>query len=147
MSTENSTGRIVVGVDGSAASAEALRWAVQQARLTGAQVQAVTAWQLPTSYAWGPIVDDVDWADGARQAQDAMIKDTLDDDDAAGVQRTVLEGHPAYVLLEAAKGADLLVMGSRGHGGFAGMVLGSVSQHVIAHAPVPVLVTRVHTAD
>ena len=58
------------------------------------------------------------------------------------IEQEVLEGHPAQLLVTAAEGADLVVVGSRGHGGFVGMLLGSVSQHVAAHAPCPVLVVR-----
>jgi nucleotide-binding universal stress UspA family protein len=138
--TSTPAGRIVVGVDGSASSAEALRWAAGQARLTGAELHAVMSWELPTSYAWGPVMDDTDWEGDTRAALEQAITETLDEADAQRVQRHVVRGHPALALLDASEGADLLVVGSRGHGGFAGMLLGSVSQHVIAHATCPVLV-------
>ncbi|HEV7188870.1 MAG TPA: universal stress protein [Blastococcus sp.] len=135
-------GRIVVGVDGSESSADALRWAVTQARLTGAEVTAVMSWELPTNYAWGPVMDDTDWEADARTALEQAITETLDADEAAKVQRSVVRGHPARALLDAADGAALLVVGSRGHGGFSGLLLGSVSQHVITHATCPVLVVH-----
>ena len=141
-STPATSGRIVVGIDGSESSAEALRWAVAQARLTGAEVTAVMSWELPTSYAWGPVMDATDWEGDTRTALEESITGTLDADDAAKVQRSVVRGHPAHTLLDASAGADLLVVGSRGHGGFAGLLLGSVSQHVIAHASCPVLVVH-----
>jgi nucleotide-binding universal stress UspA family protein len=143
MSTPAGTpGRIVVGVDGSDSSADALRWASTQARLTGAELTAVMSWELPTSYAWGPVMDDTDWEADARTALEQTITGTLDADDAAKVQRSVVRGHPARALLDASAGAGLLVVGSRGHGGFAGLLLGSVSQHVITHATCPVLVVH-----
>jgi nucleotide-binding universal stress UspA family protein len=136
-------GRIVVGVDGSPSSAQALQWAVGQARLTGAEVHAVIAWLPPTVYAWGPALpDEVDWADDCATALDQTIKETLDGADADTIHRHVVRGHPAQALLDEAADADLLVVGCRGHGGFTGMLLGSVSQHVIAHAPCPVLVVH-----
>ena len=140
-----STGRIVVGVDGSAPSAQALRWAVALAKLTGQEVHAVSAWIPPTAYGWGPIIDDTDWEENARVVLAGAVKETLDDADSALVRQEAVHGHPAQVLLDAAEGADMLVVGNRGHGGFAGLLLGSVSRHVSAHAACPVLV--VHEDD
>ncbi len=133
------SGRIVVGVDGSPASAEALSWAARQARLTGAALEAVTAWTYPMTYGF-PVIANVDWEHGARTVLTDAIHAVLGDD--ADVLRRVVEGHAAQVLTEAAVGADLLVVGSRGHGGFTGLLLGSVSEHVVTHAPCPVVVVR-----
>jgi nucleotide-binding universal stress UspA family protein len=140
-----STGRIVVGIDGSGPSAQALRWAVALAKLTGQQVHGVSAWTPPTAYGWGPIIDDTDWEDNARVVLAEAVKEALDDADAALVRQDVVHGHPAQVLLDAAVDADLLVVGNRGRGGFAGLLLGSVSRHVSANAACPVLV--VHEDD
>jgi nucleotide-binding universal stress UspA family protein len=142
--TPGSAGRIVVGVDGSESSVDALRWAVGQARLTGAELIAVMSWELPTSlaYAWGPMTDDTDWEGDTRKELEKVITESLEADEAAAVQRSVVRGHPARALLDASAGAQLLVVGSRGHGGFAGLLLGSVSQYVIAHATCPVLVVH-----
>jgi nucleotide-binding universal stress UspA family protein len=136
------TGRIVVGVDGSPASIEAIRWAAGQAALTGGVLVAVTAWSIPASYgvAFGG-EDAIDWRQNAEQALDEALEEALGAD-AAKVERIVDQGHPSYVMTEASKNADLVVVGSRGHGGFTGLVLGSVSQHVVAHAECPVVVTR-----
>lgn len=142
MAASSARTTIVVGVDGSPSSVEALRWSAGQAELTGGELRAVTSWHLPTTYGWIPAVADFDWAANARTTLDRAIKDALDDSRAARVQRHVLEGPAARVLLRAAADADLLVVGSRGHGEFAGMLLGSVAQHVVAHAPCPVLVVR-----
>lgn len=140
-------GTIVVGVDGSPSSERALRWAVDRARRAGQAVRAVTAWDYPVS-AGIPVnygiaqIDASDWEGNSRTILDQAVHQALTDDEAALVQQQVVHGHPARVLLEAAADADQLVVGSRGHGGFAGMLLGSVSQHLIAHAPCPVTVIR-----
>lgn len=140
VSTENRR-RIVVGVDGSPASLSALEWAVRQGALTGASVEAVTSWHVPVAAGGYPIVASTDWRDNAQAIQDVAVKEVLGDEAAALVRR-VAQGHPVDVLVHAAAGADLLVVGSRGHGGFAGMLLGSVSQHVVAHAPCAVVVVK-----
>ncbi|MCW2579519.1 MAG: UspA domain protein [Blastococcus sp.] len=131
----------MVGVDGSPASLDALEWAVRQASLTGAVVEAVTAWHFPVTYGEYPIVAQVDWESDAQTIQDNAVKEALGDE-ATAVVRRVAQGHPVNVLLEASAGADLLVVGSRGHGGFTGMLLGSVSEHVVAHAPCAVVVLK-----
>ena len=133
------SGRIVVGVDGSSASRDALCWADRQRSLTGASLEVVTAWSYPTTYGF-PVIADVDWQQGARTVQDEAVEEALGA--AADVTRRVVEGHAARVLVEAGAGADLLVVGSRGHGGFTGMLLGSVSEHVVTHAQCPVVVVR-----
>lgn len=137
---------ILVGVDGSPSSVEALRWAAHYAELVGGEVHAVTSWRLPTTYGWIPSVADFDWAGNARDILDQAIKEALDESDAGRVRREVVEGHPASVLLRAARESDLLVVGSRGHGEFTGMMLGSVAQQVVTHATCPVLVIRTRPA-
>lgn len=139
--------RIVAGVDGSPCSMAALRWAVRQAGLTGGTVEAVIAWQYPaavTGYAWMPIAV-VDSDDHAEIAQKAVAEAISNVDTASGdvsISARVQQGYPAPVLIDAAAGADLLVVGSRGHDGFAGALLGSVSMHCVHHAPCPVVVVR-----
>jgi nucleotide-binding universal stress UspA family protein len=139
--TTESQRRIVVGVDGSPASLDALEWAVRQGTLTGAVVEAVTAWQFPAAYGGYPVDAGTDWQANARAIQETAVKEALGDDATALVRR-VAEGHSVRVLLDAADGAELLVVGSRGHGGFTGMLLGSVSEHVVAHAPCAVVVVK-----
>ena len=132
--------RIVVGVDGSEHSEGALRWALGQARLSGASVEAVTAWRFPTTYSLATIVPDIDLeAEARHMLADALAK-IVGDTPGVQVLQLVGEGPPAEVLLRAAKGADLLVVGSRGQGGFASAVLGSVSLACVLNAPCPVLV-------
>ena len=135
-------GRIVVGVDGSGASVEALRWALHQATFTGASVEAIGCWMVPVSFgvAMGA-VESVDWESNSQEILDAAITEARGDSGQSVTKKNV-QGHPADVLVDASKDAELVVVGSRGHGGFVGAVLGSVSSHVVAHAHCPVLVTR-----
>ncbi|MFE7589824.1 universal stress protein [Kitasatospora sp. NPDC057512] len=141
------TGRIVVGVDGSEPSDRALRWAVRQAELTGAAVVAVIAWEYPTYHGargWFPpgITDEAELAGRARQEVDRAVRRAVGEEPPVEVRTEARYGTPAGALVEAARGADLLVVGSRGLGGFAGMLLGSVAQHCTRHAGVPVVVVR-----
>ncbi len=134
---------IVVGVDGSPHSVQALRWAVQQAQLTGAPVQAVTAWQWPTVNLYTPAVTPLpDISQQTRAALARVVADALNAQPDVDVEQQVVEGHPVTVLLEKAKSASLLVVGSRGHDGFTGMLLGSVGSHCVSHAPCSVVVVR-----
>jgi len=134
---------IVVGVDGSEPSKRALRWAAHQAKLTGAQLEAVTTWEYPPTFGWAPpYPSDFDPNLDARKALQETVDEVLGADPEIPVDLTVTEGHPAFVLTEAAGHAELLVVGSRGHGALAGMVLGSVSEYCAAHAPCPVVVVR-----
>ena len=134
---------IVVGVDGSGPSKRALRWAADQAKLTGAKLKVVTSWEYPPTLGWAPpYPSDFDPNEDARKALQETIDAVLGPEAAVVAQAEVTEGHPAFVLTEAARGAELLVVGSRGHGAFAGMLLGSVSEYCAAHAPCPVVVVR-----
>ena len=129
---------IVVGIDGSGSSIEALRWAYRQAELTGAGLHAVMAWQLPEIYAYEP----VDYEAQARGALEIALEQALGPNPSVPVISSVEPGRPASVLIEASRGAELLVVGSHGHGGFVGMLLGSVGQHCVSHAECPVVVVR-----
>ena len=139
--TSSDTFLIVVGVDGSEQSLAALNWAIAEARLRKGQVRLITAWYYPpmASTVGDGVIDD-----SFRQTAELVKVDALKAVADAGVDVTgeVVENSPATALLEAARDADLLVVGSRGHGGFAGLLLGSVSAQVIHHAPCPVLVVR-----
>lgn len=133
---------IVVGVDGSEASTEALRWAVRQAELTEASVRAVIAWEFPAAWGGVPVPTSYDPEANAREVAEAAIRDMLGPSPSVDVTLDVVESRPAPALLEAARDADLLVVGSRGHGAFSGMLLGSVSQHCTAHSVCPVVVVH-----
>jgi nucleotide-binding universal stress UspA family protein len=144
---ESPARRIVAGVDGSAESRTALRWAVRQAELTGSDVQAVIVWHYPVmagGYAWAPVsvLESTDFREIAAKELNEAIADVVDPASGVQVGALVKEGNPAQVLLDLAEGAELLVVGSRGHGGFAGALLGSVSQHCAHHAPCPLVIIR-----
>jgi len=139
-----STARIVVGVDGSESSKDALPWAKARADADGAELVAIGAWSYPVA-SFPMLVNEVaapetfDVEGETRATLDSVIKETLGD---VTVTRQVLQGHPVTVMLAAARHADLVVVGSRGHGGFVGSLLGSVSQGLVAHADCPVVVVR-----
>ncbi|MGF1431510.1 universal stress protein [Kitasatospora sp. LaBMicrA B282] len=141
--------RIVVGMDGSPAAAEALRWALGQARATRADVvEAVIAWELPGYFALvGVLPPPPEGLNpehlAARVLEDAVAEVLGGEDPPVPVVQVVLPGPPPAALVSQAKGAELLVVGSRGLGGFAGVLLGSVSRHVVEHAPCPAVVVRV----
>jgi len=144
--TEAHDGSIVVGVDGSPHSKAALRWAVTQARRVGARVEAISAWQQPATvgypYGWSPDLHDGDIiAIVAEKVLDEAVAEVNGQLEApVEIHATVVHGNPADVLLEAAVGAQMLVVGSRGHGTYVGILLGSVSRQCVKHAPCPVLI-------
>jgi nucleotide-binding universal stress UspA family protein len=132
--------RIVVGVDGSENSMDALEWAVREARQTGAVVEVVSAWIYPAPLVAPMLFGMAEYAAaGASHAEQAVRRAGEVAPDVV-VKATVIEMPPAQALLEAGRGADLLVVGSRGLGGFKGLFLGSVSQQCALHAPCPVLI-------
>jgi nucleotide-binding universal stress UspA family protein len=135
---------IVVGVDGSDASLKALSFAIEEARVRGAQVKAVQAWHVPAVvYEVGWTAAPVDLAEFPKLAK-ATLTATLEQaavaESGVEVSAVICEGQAADILCEQAKGADLLVVGSRGLGGFRGLLLGSVSQQCANHAPCPVVI-------
>ncbi|WP_329575713.1 universal stress protein [Kitasatospora sp. NBC_01250] len=135
--------RIVVGVDGSDSSKAALRWAVRQAELTGSAVEALTSWELPKTYGWPSLSAEVpDYEKDAGQALAETIRTAVGTGHPVEIRPLVVRGHAAAALLDAAHGATLLVVGNRGHGGFAEALLGSVSQQCVQHASCPVVVVR-----
>ncbi|MEV4192765.1 universal stress protein [Streptomyces toxytricini] len=143
MSTQQETPRIVVGVEGSPSSRAALRWAVRYAGLVGGRVEAVTAWEVPGEASWSaPAVDTTFDEEDAERRLVEEVRTVLGEDGASLVRERLVHGHPVEVLVDAARGADMLVVGSRGRGGFRRALLGSVSQQVALHAPCPVTIVR-----
>jgi nucleotide-binding universal stress UspA family protein len=138
--------RIVVGVDGSTPSKEALRWAVAEARLRGASLCVVYAWKMPIYMANGlaplAIPDPTALRRAARERLDGIVYEVSGDVADVRIEQKAVEGRAAQVLVEESEGADLLVVGSRGHGGFAGLLLGSISQQCASHASCPVVIIR-----
>jgi nucleotide-binding universal stress UspA family protein len=144
------TGGVVIGYDGSRVSQDALRWGIEEARLRGWPVHVVRAWTLSTAirdtgvpFGTVPSLDECEAAVADRLAK------ALASAGAEGVEvhPHVVHGAAAETLLAAAEGADLLVVGHRGRGGFGGLVLGSVAEQVVRHAPCPVVVVRAPKGD
>jgi nucleotide-binding universal stress UspA family protein len=148
MATEGrSAPQVVVGVDGSAESVSALRWAAGYAAATGATITALLSWHYPAAVGIAPVgIAPKGISDEVR----AHMEETLDKalSEAFGspapdnVTTKLAYGHPAAVLVEESRQADLLVVGHRGHGAFTGMLVGSVSMHCVTNADCPVVVVR-----
>ena len=137
---------IVVGVDGSPSSRTALNWAAAEAADHGADLVVLNVWEHTLLPPTGSVSVSERYVpdESQRTAEDLvkLIKEELGEDPPVVVQPRVKEGNPARVLIEQSEDADLLVVGTRGHGGFRGLVLGSVSQHVAGYAKCPVAVVR-----
>jgi nucleotide-binding universal stress UspA family protein len=135
---------IVVGIDGSPGSLEALRFAIEEARFRDAELRAVNAWHIPPAVygsGWAPAPVDLDeYRKLAQRALEASLVEAGAADSGVTVTPILREGQPADVICLEAKNADLVVVGSRGLGGFRGLLLGSVSQQVVHHAPCAVVV-------
>lgn len=138
--TNSESEKVVVGIDGSPDSKKALAWAETYATRTGADITLVTAWQWPTSYgvplAWDQYDPSVD---AQKVLEKAMAELSLPRE---RVHPRVVQGPAAEVLARASRDADLLVVGTRGHGSLAGAILGSVSSHCVHHAHCAVVVVR-----
>jgi nucleotide-binding universal stress UspA family protein len=139
---------ILVGVDGSDSARSALDFAVREAALRGARLRIVSAWEIPPAIYGGGFVTGIDEAtlDGFREDAETIVREALAE--AERLQPSVQcegrtpEGQPAEVILQEARDASLIVVGNRGRGGFASLLLGSVSQQVVHHAPCPVVVVH-----
>jgi nucleotide-binding universal stress UspA family protein len=138
---------VVVGVDGSAESVAALRWATRYAAAIGARVRALLAWHYPgavggppTGVTPEPVRDQTE--EQMHETLDAAIAKAYEGQEPAGVEKSTAYGHPAQALIEASREADLLVVGQQGHGAFTGMLVGSVSIHCVTSAFCPVVVVR-----
>jgi len=139
-----SKGRIVVGVDGSESSKEALRWAARQGEMTGATLELLMTWEIPPA-AYGypvPMPTGYDLSNESERELQNVIQEIRADFPSIDLERKVIEGRAGPALVAAADGADLLVVGNRGHGAVVGMLLGSVSEYCITHASCPVVVVR-----
>jgi nucleotide-binding universal stress UspA family protein len=135
--------RVVVGVDGSPSSYEALRWAARYAQRVGGVVEAVHAWDTPSAVGWsGPAIDPEFDLEQARERFAEELRTVFPDESPAELRQRLVEGDPSEVLIRASEGAEILVVGRRGRGGFARAMLGSVSQRCAQHAACPVVVVR-----
>ncbi len=137
---------VVVGVDGSPESVTALVWAGRYAAATGARIRAVHAWHYPTAAGLPPEGKAPESV--TSQVEQHMRDDVsnalreADIDPSLHVETEIVYGHPVEVLVNESAHADLLVVGHRGHGAFSGMLVGSVSLHLVTHAACPVVVVR-----
>ena len=140
---------IVVGVDGSECSKPALRFAIDEAALRGESVRAVCAWQVPVALyagsAYAATVQPEIYSDSAQEAARRQVDEVVGAGAKAEVELILREGGAAHMLVEESADATMLVVGSRGHGGFTGLLLGSVSHQCASHAHCPV--TIVHDED
>jgi nucleotide-binding universal stress UspA family protein len=136
--------RIVAGIDGSPASLSALEWAAHQAQLTDTSLEVVAAWEWPTGLGWSVIPEGFDPAGETRETLEPILAALRTAHPQVSISLSVVEGTPALALVKASRGADLLVVGSRGHGEFVGMLIGSTSEHCVANAHCPVVVFRQH---
>ena len=133
--------KIVVGIDGSAQSTHALRWALDHAA-AGDRIVATLAWSVPTAGEGEyPFYNPAEMATEAKQRANRIVDEVVGEtEERPDLTTEVRRGHSGRVLIDASKDADLLVVGSRGHGGFVGLLLGSVSTYVVHHARCPVVV-------
>jgi nucleotide-binding universal stress UspA family protein len=140
---------LVVGVDQSEGAKAALRFALEEAKLSQAKLRVVHAWQYRSlgvagveSFYPGVGADVSEVRDAAEQALAEALRDSLPDTPEVEIEQCLIEGRPAGVLVQESRDARMLVVGSRGHGGFTGLLLGSVSQQVSLHADCPVVIVR-----
>lgn len=135
-------GRIVVGVDGSELSVKALQWAADYAAMTGARIEAVTAWHFPAAYGPAPVAVYTDPEGDAARVVEAAAAAVRRDHPEVKVATMVAAGPANEVLVAQAEGADLLVIGAKGHNALARLFVGSTSVHCVSQASCAVVVVR-----
>jgi nucleotide-binding universal stress UspA family protein len=138
---------VVVGIDGSEESKAALALALEEARLRGTTLQVIYAWTMPApagrmGYYATELQDPGPYQEGAERFLADFLEEAAGDTGGVEVEAKAVQASPGTALVEASEGADLLVVGSRGHGGFASLVLGSVSTQAAQHASCPVVIVR-----
>ncbi len=142
MSAESGGPVVVAGIDGSQESKNALRWAVRHTQQLGT-LHAVAVWHLPVQFGYHlPVASESELEQPAREQLDAAVTELLPEFPDTRVDKHVVRGHPASVLIDYARAADLLVLGNKGRGAFVGMLVGSVALRCVQHAPCPVVVVR-----
>ena len=134
--------KIVVGVDESDGAKDALRWAAKLAGPLGADIEAVCVWEFQSYYAWASFPPLAEVHDEISERLAKTIDEVFGSDRPAGLRIRVAEGSAAACLVELGRDALMIVVGSRGHGTFAGTLIGAVSARVAEHATVPVLVVH-----
>ncbi len=139
----NSSNQVVVGIDGSDTSKAALKWAAHLAPSLGATIHAIVAWEYPVIFGLeGGIPSDWKPDENAKEILNASLEEVFGKNRPEGLRGSISQGHPTFVLLDASKEALMMVVGSRGLGGFTGLLLGSVSSACAEHAKCPVLVVH-----
>lgn len=133
---------VIVGVDGSESSKHALRWAARLARIEDARIEVVGTWQYPYAYGWAALPVEYSPKDDIEKVLNDVVDEVFETGRPNGLHVSVLEGDPARVLIELSQDALVVVVGSRGRGGFAGLVLGSVSRKVAELSKCPVLIAH-----
>jgi nucleotide-binding universal stress UspA family protein len=139
---------IVVGVDGSKGGREALEFAAREASMRKGRLRIVCAWEIPPAVYSGGLAPTLDQStlSGLGEGAETVVREAVaaakELQSAIDCEGKAVQGQPAEVLLQEARDADLIVVGNRGHGGFASLLLGSVSHQVVQHAPCPVTVVR-----
>jgi nucleotide-binding universal stress UspA family protein len=133
---------IVAGADGSKPSIAAVRWADHYARLIVADLRVVTGWEVRPTIYLVPTYTEADYERDARRVLEQTVADALGADPGDHVSATLYQSRPAHALVVSADQAELLVVGSHGHGELPGMHLGSVANYCVHHAPCPVVVVR-----
>lgn len=147
---ERGSAPIVVGIDGSEASRSALQWAVREAESKGYSVLVISTYAIPAiamaepGFSYEP-ANVQELADYCRQVVATEVSAASKEHPAVKIEAKVIEGPAAQTLIDASERASMLVVGSRGHGGFVGLLLGSVSQQCVTHAHCPVMVMRPYT--
>lgn len=141
--TERAIEHILVGIDGSPSSIDALRWAASYASSAHGTLEVVVVWDWYRSPGWyTPILAGLDPEGDAQHVLEKALIDLKSEWPHLSVTSRVVEGRPSPILVEASKDATMLVVGNRGHGEFTGMLLGSVSEYCATHAHCPVFVYR-----
>jgi nucleotide-binding universal stress UspA family protein len=133
---------IVVGVDGSEDSSQALRWAAAHARRIGGEVRAVTGWDIPITIMVAPTYTTADYARDAEELLRKSVDEALGPSPEVPVVTRLVQQHPARALVTEAEGAEMLVLGRHGKGELPGLHLGTVASYCIHHAPCPVVLVR-----
>ena len=137
--------KIIVGVDGSPSSNAALEWAAQEAEIRGASLELIHAWNYPNLGYGGYVAVLEDFEKDAANVLDEVVSATHEAHPNLKLVSSLLQGPTAQTIMERAKEADMVVVGSRGRGGFSGLLLGSVGQQLVHHCPVPVVI--IHLAE
>ncbi|SEB96686.1 universal stress protein [Streptomyces sp. TLI_105] len=149
MNSSDGDSRVVVGVDGSPSSYAALRRAVRQALRSGATLDVVGVYDVPGATGWSaPPVDAAFVEEQAAKALSEELGSALSRiGEVPPLEQHIVRGNPAEVLIEASARAELLVVGSRGRGGFTSLLLGSVGQQCAVHASCPVVIVRANASE